>query len=214
MAGLDRIAVCAALESLFEADHQLYGATKMINYITDDLVKYENARIAVDKPYKMYLFAGRKDKISTRMGLNTDYSFTVTYRIEGLKSDPQTAAQNIDDIDERIDYLCDNEMWNGLNLSSHFTNSESTILNIELISSDLAVRKDTGGFKVECEGSIRLEINRIKLQSSSSQGVSSSSSAGLSSSSSVGLSSSSSSLGVSSSLGLSSSSAGLSSSSE
>lgn len=162
MASLDRVAICTAIEGLLEADTVLYGSDKLINYITDDVVKYENARIGVDRPYKMFLKAPSKEKIATRMGNNADYAIIVEYRVEGLKSNPQTAYQNIDDIDERVDYLCDNEMWTGNNLSSHFTNSECTVIDIVFGGSNCDVSKDEGGWKVECEGTIRVEINRVK----------------------------------------------------
>lgn len=162
MASLDRVAVCAAIKALFEADSTLYGSGKLINYITADVVKFETARVGVDKSYKMFLKATSREKIAARMGNNADYAITVLYRIEGLQSNPQTAYQNIDDVDERIDYLCDNEMWTGNNLSDHFVNAECTVINIEFQGSDCDVRIDDGGCKVECEGSIRVEINRIK----------------------------------------------------
>lgn len=162
MACLDRTDVCAAIEALLEADSELYGASGHLNYITDNIVEFENARVSIDKPYKMYLKAPRRDKIDTRMGNNADYAITVEYRIEGLKSNPQTAIEKIDDIDERIDYLIDNQMWTGNNLSGHFTNSESTIIDMVFEGSEADTRKDEGGWKVECEGTIRVEINRVK----------------------------------------------------
>ena len=162
MASLTRVNICNAIESLFESDTTLYGPIGYINFITDRFVDFENSRIGIDKPYKMYLKCTRREKIEVRMGKNVDYAFTVLYRIEGLKSNPETAKEQIDIIDERIEHLCDNEMWTGNNLSSHFTNTECTIINIEWEASECDTRKDDGGWKVECEGSIRIEINRVK----------------------------------------------------
>jgi hypothetical protein len=162
MAGLDRTDICNAIESLFESDGTLYGSSALINYITDDIVKFQKATVAVDKPYKMYLHAPRREKVDVRMGNNSDYNIFVEYRIEGLRSNPQTAIENIDDIEDRMQHLCDNEMWTGGNLSQHFTNTESSVINIEWESSSADVRHDEGGIKVESEGTIRVEINRIK----------------------------------------------------
>ena len=162
MASLDRVDVCNAIESLLESDSTLYGSGKLINYITDDVVKFERARIGVDRPFKMFLSAPTREKITARMGKNADYAIIVSYRVEGLKSNPQTSYQSVDDIDERVDYLCDNEMWTGNNLSSHFSNSECTVIDINFEGSTCDVNDDEGGWKVECEGTIRVEINRIK----------------------------------------------------
>lgn len=162
MASLDRIDICNAVESLLESDSTLYGSGKLINYITDNIVNFRNAKVGVDRSYKMFLSAPTREKINTRMGNNTDYAFTVDYRIEGVQSNPHTAYTNIDDIDERIEYICDNEMWTGNNLSAHFTNSECTIIDINYEGSTCEITDDDGAWKVESEGSIRIEINRIK----------------------------------------------------
>ena len=162
MAGLDRTNILNAIESLLESDSTLYGQSALINYISDDIVRYESAKVSVDVPYKMYIKAPRREKVDVRMGNNTDYNIFVEYRIEGLKSNPQTAIENIDDIEDRIEHLCDNEMWTGGNLSTHFSNSESSVINIEWESGTCDMKKDEGGWKIESEGTIRVEINRIK----------------------------------------------------
>lgn len=162
MAGLDRTDVCNAIETLFESDSTLYGTSALINYITDSIVEFENAKVSIDKPYKMYLKAPRREKVDVRMGNNVDYNIYVEYRIEGLRSNPQTAIENIDDIEDRMQHLCDNEMWSGNNLSAYFTNTESTIINVEWENGTADIRKEEGGIKVEAEGTIRVEINRIK----------------------------------------------------
>lgn len=162
MASLTRLDICTALQDLLQDDtDNLYGPSKLINYISVKYVEWEKAKVHIDKPYKMYIKAPRKDKVNVRMGNNADYSIVATYRIEGLASDPQTAYERIDDIDERINYLCDYEMHSGNNLSTHFNNTECTVTNIEWEGSDCDTRKDEGGWKVECEGTIRIEINRI-----------------------------------------------------
>jgi len=162
MGSLDRTNICAAIEALLEADTTLYGPSAYINYISDNIVDYENARVGVDKPYKMYIKAPRREKVDVRMCSNVDYNIFVEYRIEGLKSNPQTAIEKIDDIDDRIQHLCDNQMWSGNNLAPYFTNAECTVVNIEWEGSNAYTRKDDGGWKVDAEGTIRVEINRIK----------------------------------------------------
>ena len=162
MAGLDRTSVLNAVEHLFESDSTLYGSSAFINYISDNIVDFENAKVGIDKPYKMYLKAPRRVKVDVRMSNNVDYNIFVEYRIEGLKSNPQTAIEKIDDIEDRIQHLCDNEMWTGGNLSNHFTNTESSVKNIEWESGNADTRIDEGGIKVEAQGTIRVEINRIK----------------------------------------------------
>ena len=162
MASLTRTNICNAIETLLESDNTLYGSSAYINYITDDIVRFEAAKVGVDKPYKMFLKAPRREKVDVRMGNNVDYNIFVEYRIEGLKSNPQTSYEQLDLIDERIEHDCDNQMWEGTNLSTCFSNSESTVINIEWEGSTCDIRKDEGGYKVECEGTIRVEINRIK----------------------------------------------------
>lgn len=162
MAGLDRTDICNAIEHMLESDSILYGSSALINYISDNIVDFENAKVGIDKPYKMYLKAPRREKVDVRMSGNVDYNIFVEYRIEGLKSNPQTAIEKIDDIEDRIEHLCDNEMWMGGNLSDHFTNTESSVKNIEWESGNADTRIDEGGIKVEAQGTIRVEINRIK----------------------------------------------------
>jgi hypothetical protein len=162
MSGLDRTSVLNAIESMFESDSTLYGSSSLINYISDNIVDYESAKVGIDKPYKMYLKAPRREKVDVRMSNNVDYNIFVEYRIEGLKSNPQTAIEKIDDIEDRIQHLCDNEMWMGNNLGGHFTNAESSVINIEWESGNADTRIDEGGIKVEAQGTIRVEINRIK----------------------------------------------------
>lgn len=162
MSSISRTEVCNALEALFEADTTLYGPVALINNITSNMLLYENARVSIDTPYKMFLNATTRSKIAVRASGNVDYSFTINYRIEGLRSNPQTAKENIDAIDERIEYLCDNEMWSGTNLSSQYTNASCTVLNIEWEESNVNMTSDEGGIKVECEGSIVIDINYIK----------------------------------------------------
>lgn len=162
MAGLDRRDICNAVESLLESDSTLYGSTSLINYISDKVTDYEQARVGVDEPYKMYLKAPRKEKIAVRMGNNVDYASVVEYTIVGLKSNPDTALDQIDDIENRIQHLCDNEMWSGGNLTTHFSNNECTIINIEWEGATADTVKEDGGWKVQSEGTIRVEINRIK----------------------------------------------------
>lgn len=162
MAALTRRDVCNAVEALLEADSTLYGSGALINYITDKITDYDAARVGVDKPYKMFLKAPKREKIAVRMGNNVDYAYTVEYRIEGLQSNPDTALDQIDKVDDRIEHVFDNEMWTGANMSTRYVNTECQIINIEWEGSTADTRKDEGGWKVECEGTVRLEINRIK----------------------------------------------------
>ncbi len=162
MAGLTRRDVCNATESLFESDSTLYGSSSLINYISDKITDYEAAKVGIDKPYKMFLKATKREKIAVRMCGNVDYAYTIEYRIEGLKSNPDTAWDQLDKVDDRVEHLCDNEMWTGTCMSANHSNTESKIINIEWEGSTADIRKDEGGWKVECEGTIRLEINRIK----------------------------------------------------
>lgn len=160
---LDRHDILAALKSLFEADTTvLYGKGLLLNHISINLKEFEKAAVNIYEPYKMYMIASEKNKIATGMNKNTDVEFIIEYRIEGLARDPEEAYQNIDDIDERIEHLVDNEMWGGTKLTGHFSDSESSVIDMEHISSNLDIDVDDNNqLNVYCDGSIRVLIDRV-----------------------------------------------------
>ncbi|MBU2177663.1 MAG: hypothetical protein KJ556_21435 [Gammaproteobacteria bacterium] len=166
MASLDRKNIIDAVKALFIADTgTLYGETKLINSISVKQVEFDKAKIDAKTPYKMFLSTPDREKVETRMQ-NADYAFTVRYRVEGLTVDPDEAWQKLDDIDERIDYLCDNQMWSGSNLGSYFTNSLSTINDMEFQASTCDVVREPSEkgttWRVHLEGTIRVEVNRTR----------------------------------------------------
>ena len=167
MAGVDRINICNAYKQLFEADASiLYGQNKLINSISIKFKEFEQAKIDIGTPYKMYIKAPDKEKQEARMQ-NADYIITINYRVEGKTIDPETAIERLDDIDERIDYLVDNQMWGGLYLTDYLNVDGNTLVNTEWISSSVDTVMevtDDGGevWRIHCEGTITAEINRLK----------------------------------------------------
>ena len=166
MAGVDRRNVCNALKSLFEADTgTLFGQNKLIKSISTKFKEFESAKVDIGTPYKMYIKASLKEKTEARMQ-NADYTITVNYRVEGKTVEIETAVDRLDDIDDRIDYLIDNEMWSGDYLTNYLAVTGNTMINSEWVSSDVdSVLEPTEGggvWRVHCEGVITIEINRLK----------------------------------------------------
>lgn len=167
MASLDRKNIVDAVQDLFEADTgTLYGETKLINTISVQQTEFDKAKVSSKTPYKMFLACPDREKVETR-AQNADYAFTVRYRVEGYEVDPDVAWQKLDDIDERIDYLCDNQMWSGSNLTSYYTNTVSTILDMEFESSTCDVVREQGAgegtvWRVHLEGTVRVVVNRTR----------------------------------------------------
>ena len=163
MASVDRKNVVDAIESLFNADTTiLYGDAKFINTITTNYTDFINARVTAKTSYKMFLKANSVQLIESR-AQNADYTVNVVYRVEGYMVNPQTAQDHLDDIDERIRYLIENEMHGGTYLSSHFTNSETTVIDMEWLGSDSDVVMEDKEMRVHCEGNITVSLNRVKL---------------------------------------------------
>jgi len=152
---LTRKDILTAVKSLFEGDSELLSLVKNF-YI--DAAEYEKAGVGVDKGYKMFMIASPREKVQDR-SQNNDYRITVYYTIVANKSDPQKGLDNIDKIENRIDYLLSNEMWSGNYLTS---DSDSTVYDIVWESSDAEVRTEEKGLSVLSEGIIQILINRVK----------------------------------------------------
>lgn len=162
MAGVDRINVLTAFKNLFEADTgNLYGRNNLISNISLNIVEFLAAWIDVKTPYKMFLSAPSKESSSVRMQ-NEDYIITINYRIEGRSNDEQTAYTRLDDIDERIEYLINNEMWGGTYLTNYLSVSNNSLINTEWQRSDCDIIQENDVLRVHCEGSFTVEINRLK----------------------------------------------------
>ena len=162
MAALNRNDIVAAIDALFKADTAiLYGSGKLLEHISVRYLEFEKAKLTVGQGYKMYLKGNLREKVAARMQCS-DYIVTVESRIEGITVDPETAQQHIDDIDERIDYLIDNQMWTGVNLTPYFSNSESTVINLEWISSSCEPELINDQWRVHSEGIMTVEVNRLR----------------------------------------------------
>ena len=163
MASLDRKDIADAIVALFEADTTvLYGAAMLINNITSNYVQFENAKVNANTPYKMFIKTNSTELLEGR-AQNADYAVTVAYRVEGFQKDPQTAYERLDDIDERIRYLIENEMHGGTYLTSHYSNSETVVIDMEWMSSDDDVVLENDEWRVHLEGELRISLNRVKL---------------------------------------------------
>jgi hypothetical protein len=160
--GLDRNTILDALKSLFEADTGiLYGATRLIQSVSVRAVEFEKAKIDVTTPYKMYLSCEGRTKVDTR-AQNTDYTFDVKYRIEGMSENPETARGYLDDVDERIEFLVDNQMYLGDRLVPYYVNTLSQVIDMAWVGSECKIMTENGVVQVESEGSISITINRLR----------------------------------------------------
>jgi hypothetical protein len=159
---LDRIEVIDIIKSLLIGDTTiLYGQDKLIKFISSNPIDYEASKVDVNTPYKMYLYAPSREPVEVR-AQNEDYAIIVNYNIEGVTRNPDTAYARLDDIDKRINYLCNNQMWTGDNLSTFFTNANCTIIDIEVQTGETNIVSDQGYLQCEAKGSIRVVINYQK----------------------------------------------------
>lgn len=163
MATLDRLDISNAILSLLKSDSTLYGQGKLINKISIRWQDYENAKVDRKNPYQLFLKTPTYEKIQARMQ-SSDYMITCEYRGEGRTNNAEDAWQWLDDISERIDYLVDNVMWSGDHLTSHYTNTEATLINIEHTISDQDVIDEgsPSAWRAHLDGIITVEIQRTK----------------------------------------------------
>jgi len=164
MAAIDCKTIRDAVKDCLQADTTiLYGSGKLIpaGDIISKEVEFEKAKVDVNSPYKIFLKCDTIEQGEQR-AKNKDYSIACQYRVEGLAKDPQTAKDKCDDINERIDFLFSDQMWNGLQMTGFITNSESCVIDIDVSNIVGEAVGQDGAWRVHGEGELLFTINRVK----------------------------------------------------
>lgn len=159
---LDRDGIAAAFADMLKADTTtLYGASKLVQIIDPNPIRFTKAKINNSKPVGIYLWAEPEDTVDVR-SQNTDEQFIINMRFEGINLDPQNAEKQIDDAYEQVKLLTNTQMWNGQMMTAYYTDSNAQIFNIEPITSTLPPPEPVENQRIviEIEGAVLVEVNR------------------------------------------------------
>lgn len=151
----------AMLVNMLKADvDNLYGSDKLVQIITDDWSLFQCAKIDINNQYKIFIRISSKDKTESGRFQNTDEAYIADYRIEGIHTKPDTIANTIAKIDERISKLIDLQYFNGDMFTDYYTDSKVTVYDVIFDNSGLEVETKNNKVIAECEGAITILINR------------------------------------------------------
>lgn len=158
---LDRQGVLVMLSDMLKNDTtMLFGQGKLLQQININATLYEDAAVTNNKPFQLFFRASPRETLVYKMQ-NSDIAYTIDYRICGIRRDPDEVRQKIDDIDERMLYLINNEMYTGNNFTSWYTDSTAIVFDVSIDNSSLDVEVRDTKIIAECEGGISVFINRL-----------------------------------------------------
>jgi len=157
----NRDTIGTMLVNMLKADTgTLYGSTKLVQVVTDNWAVFEKAKTDINNPYKMFFKVGGKSKVSSGRFQNTDEAYIADYRIEGVHTKPDTIANNIAEIDERVSKLIDLQFFNGTMFTDYYSDDKVTVYDVTYDNSDLTVEAKNNKVIAECEGAITILLNR------------------------------------------------------
>ena len=151
----------AMLVDMLKADvDNLYGSDKLVQVITDDWSLFEKSKTDINNPYKMFIRMSPKDKTESGRFQNTDEAYVADYRVEGTHTKPDTIANTIAKIDERVSKLIDLQFFNGDMFTDYYSDDNVTVYDVTYDNSSLDVETKNNKVIAECEGAITIFINR------------------------------------------------------
>lgn len=160
---LDRTLVLDMISKCFRADTtKLYGQNKLCQHVEVNPVYFEKSAVDIKRPNRIFLRCAPKENFEYRMQ-NNDIVYTIDYRIASrYSSDPNKAQQKIDDIDERMAYLIDSQMFTGSMFTDYYDETDTdTVYDVTYDNSSLVTEERDGVIIAECEGAIRVFVNRL-----------------------------------------------------
>lgn len=163
MAALTDGAVSNMVVAMLKADTgTLYGRGKYISLdnIINDEVYYDDGKVDISNPYRLFLAVESNSPGEVRMH-NRDYTVTIKYRIEGLSGKLSEATERLDNIDTRLSYLVNNQMWSGNYFTGYFTNTECTIIDAVIGETSSGITNENNQWRAHSEGSIAITVNYI-----------------------------------------------------
>jgi hypothetical protein len=158
---INRDGVAAMVCDCLKADTSvMYGLGKLAQVITSDPILFLNAAVDLNNPYKLFIWAPDNPTTDVR-SQNSDETFVLNYRIEGLAAVSETAFKNIDKIDQQIKVLINNQMYTGAYFTSYYSDAKAHVIDAERTDASIEVTKDSGVIIAECKGAINVLINRL-----------------------------------------------------
>jgi len=159
---LDRRGIATMAKDFLKADTSiLYGDDKLIQLIENKTALFSKAKVSNTYPNAIYIWVDESGATDERMQ-NTDYDYILNFRFESLHVNPETSSNTVDDALERINKIFLDEMYNGTNLSSYYTDSNGQIINISVGTSTFSY-PETGRdnvFTIEIESAIIITVNK------------------------------------------------------
>jgi hypothetical protein len=161
---LDRKGITTALANFFKADTTtLYGRGKLIQLIENKTALFSKAKVNNNNPNGIYLHCPGKIKTQFRLQ-NADYDYTINLRFESIQTNPEKAANTLDDALEQIDELINNEGYSSGDLfSSYYTDANAKIISVDLVESvfEPPELNENKRYVTEIEGAIIVTINKL-----------------------------------------------------
>jgi len=158
---LNKVGISEVIRDCLKNDRSvLYGRGKLLNYITIDPTEFAKAKVAVNKPYAMYIWTDPGETTEERASNQFD-SYAVGVRVRGKMTKIFTAIKQMDLIWERVKVLLRENMTSGNYLSDYHNDSNAQIYSFKPVSSELPTPEDQDGeFISECNGAIEIHLNR------------------------------------------------------
>ena len=159
---LNRKGIATMIADMLKADTSvLYGTSKLVQKIESNPTLFRKASVDIEKPYGIFIWCPENPTEQIR-SQNSDETFLINFRVEGLASDTETAVINLDLIDQRIKVLINNQMHEGLNFSSFYSDSKAQVVDVERTEAIAEVIFENERLISECSGAIKVLVNRWK----------------------------------------------------
>ena len=158
---LNRSGISDAIANLLKADTTtLYGTTKLIQRIESDPSLYGQSLTNKTNKCALYIWT---ESVSSDLirSQNIDKNYSVNLRLEVNLMDIESAYDKLDGAIEQIEWLVNQQMWNGLMLTQYYSDSNAQVYNLEPDLSELPEpRLENDTFVFELSGAINVYVNK------------------------------------------------------
>ena len=163
VATLNRDGISEVFADMLKADTDvLYGATKLVQVITHDPTLYDNAKVDLANPFKMFCWATEEQTDTFQMQSVMEV-YTINIRIVGKLSIVQDMIKMLDKINERIKYLVNAQMFGADRFAAYYTDTDARIENCYITNSTIEPPEYTENntLQTACEGVGEMLIHRL-----------------------------------------------------
>lgn len=159
---LNRASICQAFIDMLKADTTtLYGPNKLLTYITDDPISYDQTRVNNRNPSKLFVWCEDTNTVDVRAS-NEDIEYILGLKYHAKKAKMINAMNTMDSAYERIRHLTNLQMYAGGGMmSSYYSDANSQIYLIEPVDSSLPapIKNDNREVVTVMESAISVLVN-------------------------------------------------------